>query len=366
MTSRKLDLVAERINKQNELDKKYFLKEAQINARLVSLLNKNRENLYTKRNLRENRFQDGLKRNELLRLNKVTTTKNQRGNTVDTKMNTYKSQNFLLNHKNKDNIFNYMDNLNYVLDKSYDYRYNYHKNMLNKMNFYNFNKDRYYANIFDKFYNNNNDKRWMSNDILFFLNRAVNDEIKEDKDFKEAHKLNRYMNYLENKKIDNLYYSQEFLNKHIQAKKKYNDYFLNKDDLLLNKVNNLRKENNRYDDNENDYYHKIVINKEQLDKKHKIEEDKRKNMENKIKILEDEQRQKIQDILEKENNKFKIANNKEDNWLNNKKKAQIETVRYREDIENKAKEVEIRNDRIFKNQTVYKKGLYEMPNMNNL
>ena len=82
--------------------------------------------------------------------------------------------------------------------------------------------------------------------------------------------------------------------------------------------------------------------------------------------MEDEQRQKIQDILEKEHNKFKIANNKEDNWLNNKKKAQIETVRYREDIENKAKEVEIRNDRIFKNQTVYKKGLYEMPNMNNL
>ena len=39
------------------------------------------------------------------------------------------------------------------------------------------------------------------------------------------------------------------------------------------------------------------------------------------------------------------------------KNAELETEKIREDLEKKAKEVEIRNDRIFKNQTVYKKGI---------
>ena len=367
MTSRKLDLVVERINEQNELDANQLLKDTQINTRLVNHLNENRENLYIKRNLREQRFQDGRIRNELMRLDKVTTVKNQRGNTVDTKMNTYKSQNFLLNPKNKDNIFNYIDNLNYVLDRNNDYRYNYHRTMIDNMNFYNFRKDRYYANIHDRFYNGNNDKKWMSNDIIFFLNRAVNDEIKEDKDYKEAHKLNRYINYLKNKHNDFLYQSQNLLNKHIEAKTRYNDYFLDRDDVLIKKVNDLREANNdRYNEDERDYYHKIVMNKEELDKKHKLEENKRKKREEKIKMLEDEIRQKIQGILEKENNKFKFSNKKENNCFISKKNAQMETVKEREDIEKKAKEAEMRNDRIFKNQTVYKKGIYEMPLTNHL
>ena len=367
MTSRKLDLVVERINEQNELDAKYLLKETQINTRLVDHLNNNRENLHTKTNFRERRFQDGRIRNELMRLDKVTTAKNQRGNTVDTYMNTYKSQNFLLNPKNKDNIFNYIDNLNYILDKNDEYRYNYHKTMLDNMNFYNFHKDRYHANIYDKFYNNNNDRKWMSNDLLFFLNRAVNDEVKEDKDFREAHKLDRYMTYLKNKKNDKLYYSQNLLNKQIEAKTRYNDYFLDKDELLIKKVNDLREgKGDNYNEDERDYYHKIIFDKNDLNRKHKLEEDKRKKRENKVKILEDERRQKIQGILEKENNKFKFANKKENNSMVNKKNAQIETVKNREDLEKKAKEVEMRNDRIFKNQTVYKKGIYEMPFTNYL
>jgi len=365
MTSRKLDLVVERINEQNELDTKYLFKDSQVNTRLVDHLNKDRESLHAKTDFREHRFNNGLIRNELMRLDKVTTAKNQRGNTVDTKMNTYRSTNFLLNPKNKDNIFNYIDNLNYVLDKHENYRYNYHRTMLNNMNFYNFNKDRYFANIFDKFYNNNNDKRWMSNDIIFFLNRAVNDEVKEDKDFREANKLDRYMTYLKNKEQDNLSYSQNLLNKHIEAKNKYNNYFLERDDELIKRVNDLR--NGNIDDyNQQDYHHKIVINKEELDKRHKKEEEKKKRWENQIKILEEERKQKVQNILEKENNKFRFANNKEDICLMRRKNAQIGTVKDRQDIENKAKEVEIRNDRKFKNETVYKKGMYEMPFTNYL
>ena len=368
MTSRKLDLVVERINEQNDLDSNILLKETQINTRLVNHLNNNRENLHTKTNFRERRFQEGLIRNELMRLDKVTTTKNKRGNTIDTKMNTYRHQNFLLSPKNKDNIFNYIDNLNYILDRNENYRYNYHKTMINNMNFYNFRKDRYFANIHDKFYNNNNDKRWMSNDILFFVNRAVNDEIKEDKDYKEAHKLNRYMKYLNNKKNDNFAYSQNLLSKHIEAKTKYNDFFLEKDDLLIKKVNELRDVNNKnnYNEDERDYYHKIIIDKEELDKRHKIEDNKRKQRENRIKMLEDERLQKAKEILEKENIKFKFANKKENTCLISKKNAQIETEKTREDLEKKAKEAEIRNDRIFKNQTVYKKGLYEIPLTNSL
>ncbi len=365
MTSRKLDLVVERINEQNELDTKYLFKDSQVNTRLVDHLNKDRESLHAKTDFRERRFNNGLIRNELMRLDKVTTAKNQRGNTVDTKMNTYRSTNFLLNPKNKDNIFNYIDNLNYVLDKHENYRYNYHRTMLNNMKFYNFNKDRYFANIFDKFYNNNNDKRWMSNDIIFFLNRAVNDEVKEDKDFREANKLDRYMTYLKNKEQDNLSYSQNLLNKHIEAKNKYNNYFLERDDELIKRVNDLR--NGNIDDlNQQDYHHKIVINKEELDKRHKKEEEKKKRWENQIKILEEERKQKVQNILEKENNKFRFANNKEDICLMRRKNAQIGTVKDRQDIENKAKEVEIRNDRKFKNETVYKKGMYEMPFTNYL
>ena len=367
MTSRKLDLISERINEQNELDEKYLLKQTQVNTRLVNHLNKSREHLNIKRNFREKRLQEGLIRNELLRLNKVITVKNQRGNTVDTKMNTYKSVNFLLNPKNKDNIFNYIDNLNYVLDKNHEHRYNFHKTMISNMNFYNFYKDRYFANIFDKFYNNNNDKKFMSNDILFFLNRAVNDEIKEDKDFKEAHKLENYMNYLKNRNNDIININQKLLDKQIEAKNRYNDYFLERDDLLIKKVNELRDgENDKYNEDERDYYHKIVLNKEELKKKHKIEENKRKERENKIKMMEDERKQRMQNILEKVNNKFQFANKKDYSVLIGKKNAQIGTVRDREMIEKKAKEVEIRNDRLFKNQTVYKKRIYEMPFTNYL
>ena len=367
MSSRKLDLVVNRINEQNELDKKYFLKEEQINTRHVDILNRNRENLYIKRELLERRLQEGRIRNELMRLDKVKTTKEQRGNTVDTKMNTYTSQNFRLNPKHKDNIFNYIDNLNYVLDKHNDYRYRYHSSMLNSMDFRNFNKDRYYANIFDKFYNCNNDKRWMSNNVIFYLNRAVNDEVKEDKDFKEANKLNRYMSYLKNKQIEKNEYNNNLMNRHIDAKTKYNDFFLDKDDLLIRRVNDLREgKMDPYNEQERDYYHKIIINKDELDKRHKKAEKKRKDWENKIKILEEERRQKVQNILEKENNKFQFANKKEGNCLMNKKNAQIDTVRERDDIEKKAKEVELRSDRIYKNQTVYKKGMYDMPYTNYL
>ena len=59
---------------------------------------------------------------------------------------------------------------------------------------------------------------------------------------------------------------------------------------------------------------------------------------------------------DKNGKKNKDKKNKKCNiWLINKKNAQIETVKNREDIEYKAKEVELRNDRIFKNQTVYKR-----------
>ena len=328
MASRKLDLITERVNEQNELDAKQLLKETQINTRIVDILNKNREELHIKTELRERRLQDGRIKNELMRLDKVKTPKAHRGNTVDRKMNTYLSQNYLINPKNKDNIFNYIDNLNYVLDKHNEYRYNYHKTMLDNMNFYNFYKDRYYANIYDKFYNKNNDKKWMYNDIIFFLNRAVNDELKEDKDYKEANKLDRYNDYLKNKKNDHVCYFQNFMNKHIDAKTKYNDYYLDKDEL---------------------------------NKRHKIEENKKKKRDSKLKIMEDERRKRMQKILEKENNEFRDANKKEDIYQINRKNAQIETVKDKEYVENKAREVELRNDRIYKNQTVYKKGIYEMP-----
>ena len=367
MTSRKLDLVVQRIDEQNDLDAKILLRDSQIKTRFADLLNKNRESLHSKTNYRKRRFQDGLLRNEFMRLNKVTTTKNQRGNSVDTKMNTYRSQSFLLNPNNKDNIINYIDNLNYVLDRHEEYRYNYHKTMLDKIDFYNFNKDRYYANIFDKFYNNNNDRKWMTNDILFFLNRAVNDELKEDKDFKEASKSNRYMNYLRNKRKENLSYSQNFLNKHIEAKDRYNNFYLERDNILMQRVNGLKYGTiDNYNEKERDYYHKVLMSKEELDRKHRIENEKKKKREEQVKVMEDERRQRAENILEKENIKFRFANNKDNQFLISKKHAQIETVKDKEKIENKAKEAEIRNDRIFKNQTVYKKGIYEMPFTNYL
>ena len=362
MASRKLDLIVEKINEQNELDENQILKETQINSRLVNIWNKNRENLYYKNDFRERRFQDGRIRNELMKLDKVTTAKEQRGNTVDTKMNTYPHQNYLLNPKNKKNIFNYIDNLNFVLDKNNEYRYNYHKDMINSMNFYNFNKKRYFSNIYDKFYNINNDKKWMSNDIIFFLNRAVQDEIKEDKDYKDANKHDRYQNYLKNRNNDILSFNQNFNNKLIEAKTRYNDFYIEKDDILLKRVNDVREGKYDYfDDVNRDYYHKAGMSKEEIKRRHKFENNKKKKMEERIKMIEDERKQKMQNILEKESAKFRFANRKEDICLANQKNAQIGTVLNKEDLQKKAKEVELRNDRIFKNQTVYKKGIYEMP-----
>ena len=362
MTSRKLDLVIDRINEQNELDEKLLYKGTRINARLVNHLNRNREFLHHKTNFREQRFQNSRRRNELMKLDTVSSPLNLRGNTVDTKMNTYKHQNYLLNPDNKDNIFNYINNTNYVLDKNEKYYHDYHKKMLKNMSFHNFHKDRYKADIFDKFYNNNNNKKGISKDIFFFLKRAGNEEVKEDKDFKEANKLDRYMIYLRNKNKNNLTRNQKLLDKHIEVKTRYNDFYLDRDDLLIQKVNSLREaKTDNYNEQERDYYHKIVLNKEDLDKKRQMEEDKRKNRENKIKKMEDERNKKMNKILEKENNKFRYANRKENGELLCQKNAQIRTVRDREDIENKAKEVEMRNDRIMKNQTVYKKRIYDMP-----
>ena len=362
MASRKLDLIVERINEQNQLDEEQILKETQINSRLVNVLNKNRENLHFKNDFRERRVQEGRIRNELMKLEKVSTAKEQRGNTVDTKMNTYSHQNFLLNPKNKKNIFNYIDNLNFVLDKNNEYRYNYHRDMINNMNFYNFSKKRYFTNIYDKFYNVNNDKKWMSNDIIFFLNRAVQDEIKEDNDFKEANKHDRYQNYIKNRNSDMLLYNKNFNSKLLEAKTRYNDFYIEKDDILLKRVNDVREGKYDYfDDINRDYYHKPGMSKEEVKRRHKIEDIKKKNREEKIKKLEEERRQKMQNILEKESAKFKYANKKEDMFITNQKNAQIGTVLNKEDLAKKAKEVELRNDRIFKNQTVYKKGIYEMP-----
>ena len=362
MSSRKLDLVVDKISEQNELDEKEIIKETQINSRLVNIWNNNRENLHYKNDFRERRFQDGRIRNELMKLEKVSTTKEQRGNTTDTKMNTYRHSNYLLNPKNKKNIFNYIDNLNFVLDKNNEYRYNYHKDMIKKMNFYNFNKKHYFTNIYDKFYNVNNDKKWMSNDIIFFLNRAVHDEIKEDIDYKDANKYDRYQNYLKNRNNDILFFNQNFNSRLIEAKTRYNDFYIEKDDILLKRVNDVREGRYDYfDEPTRDYYHKPGMPKEEIKKKHKIEENKKKKREEKMKMIEDERRKKMQDILEKETTKFKFANKKEDIVTASQKNIQIGTVMAKEDLEKKAKEVELRNDRIFKNQTVYKKGIYEMP-----
>ena len=292
----------------------------------------------------------------------MSTAKEQRGNTADSKMNTYRHQNFLLNPKNKKNIFNYIDNLNFVLDKNNEYRHNYHRDMLNNMNFYNFSKKRYFAHIYDKFYNVNNDKKWMSNDIIFFLSRAVNDEIKEDIDYKEANKLERYQNYLRNRNSDISLYNKNNNSKLLDAKTRYNDFYIERDDILLKRINDVREGKYDYfDDVNRDYYHKPAMSTEEINRRHKMEDNKKKKREERIKMLEEERRQKAQNILEKESAKFKYANKKEDMFITNQKNAQIGTVLNKEDLAKKAKEVEMRNDRIFKNQTVYKKGIYEMP-----
>lgn len=362
MASRKLDLIVDKINEQNELDEEQILKETQINTRLVNIWNKNRESLHYKNDFRERRFQDGRIRNELMKLEKVTTAKEQRGNTLDTKMNTFPHQNYLLNPKNKKNIFNYIDNLNFILDKNNEYRYNYHKDMINNINFYNFSKKRYFNNIYDKFYNVNNDKKFMSNDIIFFLDRAVHDEIKEDIDYKEANKHDRYQNYIQNRNNDIIEFNKNFNIRLIEAKTRYNDFYIDKDDILLKRVYDVREGKYDYfDDIDRDYYHKPGMSKDELRRRHKIEDNKKKKREEKIKRLEEQRRQKMQSILEKENIKFKNANKKEDMFLTNQRNAQIGTLLNKEDLAKKAKEVELRNDRIFKNQTVYKKGIYEMP-----
>ena len=362
MASRKLDLIVDKINEQNELDEEQILKETQINTRLVNIWNKNRESLHYKNDFRERRFQDGRIRNELMKLEKVTTAKEQRGNTLDTKMNTFPHQNYLLNPKNKKNIFNYIDNLNFILDKNNEYRYNYHKDMINNINFYNFSKKRYFNNIYDKFYNVNNDKKFMSNDIIFFLDRAVHDEIKEDIDYKEANKHDRYQNYIQNRNNDIIEFNKNFNIRLIEAKTRYNDFYIDKDDILLKRVYDVREGKYDYfDDIDRDYYHKPGMSKDELRRRHKIEDNKKKKREEKIKKLEEQRRQKMQSILEKENIKFKNANKKEDMFLTNQRNAHIGTLLNKEDLAKKAKEVELRNDRIFKNQTVYKKGIYEMP-----
>ena len=306
MTSRKLDLICNAINEQNALDEEQILKETKINSRLVNIWNNNRESLHKKNDFRERRFQDGRVRNELMKLENVSTTKEQRGNTADTKMNTYPHQNFLLDPKNKKNIYNYIDNLNFILDKNNEYRDNYHKNMLKRMNFFNFNKKRYFTNIYDKFYNVNNDKKWMSNDIIFFLNRAVKDEIKEDIDFKHANKHNKYQTFLKNRNDDILDFNQNFNTRLIEAKTRYNDFYLDKDDILLKRVNDVRDgKYDFFDDPDRDYYHKTGINKDELKKRHKLEENKKKKRQETIKSLEEQRRKRMQNILEKEKEKIK-------------------------------------------------------------
>jgi hypothetical protein len=114
------------------------------------------------------------------------------------------------------------------------------------------------------------------------------------------------------------------MNKHIDAKTKYNDFFLDKDDLLIKRVNDLREGKiDTYNEQDRDYYHKIIINKEELDRRHKKAEKKRKDWENKIKILEEE----INKIKDENKNKDKIIED-----LN------IKVKKYEEDFKQKEEE----------------------------
>ena len=101
-----------------------------------------------------------------------------------------------------------------------------------------------------------------------------------------------------------------------------------------------------------------------MNKRHKIEDKKRKKRVSKIKKLEEERRQKMQKIMEKGIKKFLFANQKEENAKINRRNAQIETLKDKEYLDNKVKEAELRNDKILKGQTVYKKGIYEIPETN--
>ena len=360
--SRKIDLMLKRIQEQNYLDQKILSREAKINANLVNHLNKQREELHNKTERRERRFQEGRIRNELARLGKSTIIdNNKRRHTFDSKINTYKSMNYLLYPTNKNNIFTHINNYNYVFDKKENYRKDFNNNIINKTNgntnrLYNFQRKKYFADIFDNLYNQNNDKKFLSNDIIFFLNRAVSDEIKENKDYQEALKYERYMNYLKNKNNSHDEMNTIYTNKHIDAKTRYNDYFLDQDDLLNKKVNDLRVGKIENDDPFKtipmDENKKRIILKEKLWKK---------NRDEKMKKINEENQKKYNAILAKETNKFIIANNKENNCLMNKNNAMLGSVFYKENMEQKAKEAQIRYDRVFKGDTVYKKGEYEMP-----
>lgn len=358
MTSRNLDLAIKRVKNQNELDFKYLLNEKKIKRRLVNHLNSQRVSLHSKTNIREKRFNNAEIRHEFMKLDRIITPKILREKTIDLQRNTYKHQNDLLNHNSKDNIYNYLNNSNYVFDRNEEDYLSYHKNMMKNMSFHNLHKKRYLAHIFDKFYNNNNDKKWINKDILFFLKRAVKDEIKEDKDYEEAKKFEKYMIYLKNKNKHILKNKRGFLNRLIEAKTRYNDYFLDMDNLLIQKVNKLRK------GTEENFYHKKRKKLEDLSKKKIIEEDKRKSREKRMEKIKDEWKKKMEGILEKENIKFRFANLKENHTMFLGENARNESIKNKEDIENKAKEVQIRSDRILKNQTVYKKRVYEMPSFN--
>ena len=365
MMSRKIDLMLKRIQEQNDLDQKYLSREAKINSNLVQHLTKQREDLHNKTEQRERRIQEGKIRNELARLGKTTLVDNgnKRRHTFDSKMNTFTSMDYLLYPSNKNNIYTHINNYNYVFDKKENYRKDYNNGIINKTwtndnsnikSMYNFQKKKYFADIFDNLYNQNNDKKFLSNDILFFLNRAVSDELKENKDYEDAIKYEKYMNYLKNKNDNLNEIKTAYTNKHIDAKTKYNDFYLDQDDLLNKKVNDLREGKN-----DGEFYK--TLPRSENEKKSLLKEKMwKKKRDEKMKKINEENLKKYNAILLKETNKFNFANKKEDDCLINKKNAMLGSLYYKENMEQKAKEAEIRNDRVFKAQTVYKKGEYEM------
>jgi hypothetical protein len=78
---------------------------------------------------------------------------------------------------------------------------------------------------------------------MFFLNRAIQDEIKEDLDYKEANKHDKYLTFINNRNNDILYFNEAFNTRLIEAKTRYNDFFIAKDDILLKRVNDVREGN---------------------------------------------------------------------------------------------------------------------------
>lgn len=255
MNSKKIDMMITEINKQNEYDYKIEEDKKRINKNILNYKN----NINKKKSIKDEILKKRMKENHKKNLLKKVEKRNK-------VMNKYIVKNplsFQYNNKPlipivKDNIYNYVNEYNFdrykILYKNEENRLKINKSVNFKIDNYSINKKIYMDNIKNNFRKKNFESQKKTEQI-YKNYRQSNIDLKNRMDLEKAQKYDNFINYLRKKEYDNEAYYNILNNKRILAKEKYDNYFKKRDELILQKIKDIKY--GKIEDDYNNSYKKV-------------------------------------------------------------------------------------------------------------